>query len=103
MTAAHLDGASWIENPPAFSESLRTQSNARVVLELEVDETGAITHAAIAESSGSEEIDLSAMSAARAWHFEPERRAGIAVRTTVRLDVVVRVEGNGGAEDSQPL
>ncbi|WP_309262722.1 energy transducer TonB [Lysobacter arvi] len=102
-TAVQLAGLSWTESPPKFPDTLRSVSSARVVLEIEVDETGNAAHVSIVESSGSDEIDLTVLDAARSWHFPPEQRGGVAVRATIRCDVVLQMQAVGDDDTVEPM
>jgi protein TonB len=80
--------ATWrvfVENPGLTAE-VRVESNtARVRLRLVVRETGAVGDVQVAVSSGRPELDTAAVEAARGWRFEPARRDGVAIASTVLI------------------
>lgn len=65
-------------NYPAAAKRIGEQG--RVVLRVELDETGRVTSARVATSSGSARLDEASLSAVRQWHCNPARRDGEPVR-----------------------
>lgn len=63
-----------------------------VVLELSVDERGAVSGVAVAESSGYSELDAAAERAARAARFSPARAEGRPVASAARLTLTFRLK-----------
>jgi TonB family protein len=65
-------------------EALRDRLDASVGLEVVVDETGAVTEARVLAPAG-HGFDDAALAAVRKFTFEPARRNGTAIRSTVQL------------------
>lgn len=65
--------------------------SGRVLLRLTVGADGRVERVELAESSGHEVLDASALAAVERWRFEPARQAGRAVALTVLLPVVFEV------------
>jgi protein TonB len=80
--------AAWrvlVESPGLAAEARVESASARVRLRLLVRETGAVGDIQVAVSSGRPELDAAAVEAARGWRFEPARRDGIAIASTVLI------------------
>lgn len=68
-------------SPPAYpAMSRRLGEQGRVVLRVELDESGAVARATVDKSSGSQRLDEAALTAVRQWRCRPAQRNGIAVR-----------------------
>ncbi|MCR6687550.1 energy transducer TonB [Pseudoxanthomonas sp.] len=80
------------DNPvPAYPrDALRSGSEGRVVVSIEVGADGTPTDVSVVERSGDRALDRAALQAARQWRFEPAIRDGKAVAATVRLPVDFR-------------
>lgn len=65
-------------NYPAAAKRMGEQG--RVVLRVDLDETGRVTGARVSSSSGSARLDDASLAAVRQWHCNPARRDGEAVR-----------------------
>jgi periplasmic protein TonB len=76
---------------PALSRQLGHQGAVRLILH--VDSTGEVVSVEVAQSSGHPELDESARRAALGWRFQPARRDGIAVPSTVGNTVHFRLGG----------
>ena len=63
---------------PAMSR--RQNEQGRVVLRVELDETGRIANARVAESSGYKRLDESGLTAIKRWQCNAAKRNGVAVR-----------------------
>ena len=67
--------------PPAYPRAARrAREEGRVVLRVELDESGRVVNAAVATSSSSAALDEAALAAVRTWRCAPPRRGGVAVR-----------------------
>lgn len=68
-------------SPPAYpAQAKRLGETGRVVLRVELDETGKVSAARVTTSSGSARLDEASLSAVRQWHCNPARRDGEPVR-----------------------
>lgn len=65
-------------NYPALSR--RVGEQGQVVLRVELDETGRITFARVAESSGHKRLDEAGLAAVKSWQCNPSTHNGVAVR-----------------------
>jgi protein TonB len=67
--------------PPEYPRAARrAREEGRVVLRVELDESGRVANAGVATSSGSATLDDAALAAVRTWRCTPPRRGGVAVR-----------------------
>jgi protein TonB len=67
--------------PPVYpSISRRLGEEGKVVLRVELDETGRIDRATVKTSSGYARLDEAALAVVRHWRCTPARRDGVAVR-----------------------
>ncbi|WP_421876069.1 TonB family protein [Pacificispira sp.] len=74
--------------PPRYPYSARIKGwEGRVVLLVLVDATGRVVSVEIAESAGRRTLDNAARDAVLGWIFEPGRKAGFPVKTTVRVPI----------------
>jgi len=72
--------------PPAAAD--RFTSGFSGVIEVDIDETGAVTAARIVDPSYPA-YDALLLEAARAWRYEPARRNGQPAKSTRRVGVVL--------------
>ncbi len=70
--------------PPRYPAS---RHEGTVVMRLEVGRDGRVTRIGLDRSSGFEDLDQAAMTAARGWYIEPAIEGGRAVASTVRVPV----------------
>jgi TonB family protein len=78
-------GADMANTVPVYPvEAARRREHGAVVLELSVDETGAVTDVQILQSSGSNTLDTAARTQLAKWHYRPAIKDGHPVATTVR-------------------
>jgi protein TonB len=74
--------------PPRFpSEARRRRIEGRVVLRLAVSAMGEVSRVEVVESAGYAILDEAAIDTVRRWIFEPARRNGRPVASTVTLPV----------------
>lgn len=66
--------------PPYPSLSRRLGESGKVVLRVELDETGRVSAAQVISSSGVDRLDAAALAAVRTWRCRPSQRDGQAVR-----------------------
>lgn len=76
--------------PPA---ALRRGAVGEVLLQVQVDADGAPASVEVIQSSGSRDLDRSAVEAAGRWRFRPATRDGVAVSGVV--NVPIRFDGGG--------
>lgn len=67
--------------PPYPPVSRRLGETGKVVLRVELDETGRVSAAQLISSSGHPRLDAAALAAVSAWRCQPARRDGQAVRS----------------------
>lgn len=63
--------------------SLRLREHGTTLLRLHVDEGGAVRDVEVVRSSGSQRLDRAAAEGVKSWRFEPARRDGAAIPTSV--------------------
>lgn len=73
--------------PPYPEQAYAEGRQGRVVLEVQLDETGVVKTLRVAESSGYDPFDDSALATVRKWRFTPARRGDKAVPYTIRVPV----------------
>jgi TonB family protein len=72
--------------PPYPEDALKERLSGTVVLELDIDETGHVTRAAVLEPAG-HGFDEAALAAVKAWTFEPALQSGVPIRSTVQFSL----------------
>ena len=71
-----------VRTPPPYPPvSRRLGETGKVVLRVELDETGRVRAAHLISSSGHPRLDAAALAAVRAWRCQPAQRDGQAVRS----------------------
>ena len=80
--------------PPVYPPmSRRLGETGKVVLRVELDETGRVSTAQVASSSGSTRLDAAALAAVRSWRCNPAQRDGQAVRSVATQPFNFTLEG----------
>lgn len=81
--------ASYLTNPkPAYPMvAFKMKIEGKVILVVEVLESGAVNKVAIGESSGNESLDRSALETVKNWKFTPARKNGVIVSQVVRVPI----------------
>jgi periplasmic protein TonB len=79
--------------PPYPSVSRRLGETGKVVLQVELDETGRVTAAKVITSSGHPRLDAAALAAVRTWRCQPAQRDGQAVRALALQPFEFTLEG----------
>jgi len=80
--------------PPVYPPmSRRLGETGKVVLRVELDETGRVSTAQVASSSGSARLDAAALAAVRSWRCNPAQRDGQAVRSVATQPFNFTLEG----------
>ena len=68
-------------NPPIYpAAAKRMGEQGRVLLRVELDETGRVSAARVTSSSGSTRLDEASLAAVKQWHCNPARRDGEPVK-----------------------
>jgi protein TonB len=71
-----------VRTPPPYPPvSRRLGETGKVVLRVELDETGRVSAAQLISSSGHPRLDDAALAAVKAWRCQPAQRDGQAVRS----------------------
>jgi len=80
---------------PAYpSLSRRLGETGKVVLRVELDETGRVSAARVVTSSGFDRLDAAALAAVRTWRCRPAQRDGKTVRSVALQPFDFTLEGN---------
>jgi len=81
--------ASYLTNPkPAYPlVAFKMKIEGKVILVVEVLESGAVNKVGIGESSGNESLDRSALETVKNWKFTPARKNGVIVSQVVRVPI----------------
>lgn len=80
--------------PPVYPPmSRRLGETGKVVLRVELDETGRVSTAQVASSSGSARLDAAALAAVKSWRCTPAQRDGQAVRSVATQPFNFTLEG----------
>ncbi|OYZ25362.1 MAG: energy transducer TonB [Hydrogenophilales bacterium 17-64-34] len=80
--------------PPAYPPmARRLGETGKVVLRVELDETGRVSAAQVLTSSGSNRLDAAALAAVRTWRCHPAQRDGQAVRSLATQPFNFTLEG----------
>ena len=67
--------------------AFKMKIEGKVILVVEVLESGAVNKVAIGESSGNESLDRSALETVKSWKFTPARKNGVIVSQVVRVPI----------------
>jgi len=80
--------------PPVYPPlARRLGDTGKVVLRVELDETGRVSTAKVVTSSGSNRLDEAALAAVRTWRCHPAQRDGQAVRSLATQPFNFTLEG----------
>lgn len=80
--------------PPVYPPlARRLGETGKVVLRVELDETGRVNTAQVVTSSGSNRLDVAALAAVRTWRCHPAQRDGQAVRSLATQPFNFTLEG----------
>ncbi len=71
--------------------SLRLREEGAALLRIHVDETGAVRDVEIVRSSGAVRLDRAAVDGVKSWRFEPARRAGAPIATSVLHQITFKL------------
>lgn len=82
-------------SPPAYPAiSRRMGEEGKLVLRVELDESGRIDDAKVINSSGYERLDTAALAAVKSWHCNPSLRDGQPVRAVALQPFNFVLQGN---------
>lgn len=100
LQPARFDAA-YLSNPkPDYPLAARRRGmEGTVRLEVAVSSEGRPTRVRVAHGSGHELLDTLAQRAVENWRFQPARRGGEPVESTVEVPVVFRLTAAGSAQD----
>jgi periplasmic protein TonB len=91
---SHLALACPVRTPPSYPPvSRRLGETGKVVLRVELDETGRVSLAQVINSSGYKRLDEAALAAVRSWRCQPAQRDGQAVRSVAVQPFEFTLEG----------
>jgi periplasmic protein TonB len=94
MMSLELSLACSQRTPPSYpAVSRRLGEQGQVKLQVELDETGRITFARVAESSGHKRLDEAGLVAVKSWQCNPSTHNGVAVRAVALQPFVFILEG----------
>jgi protein TonB len=79
--------------PPYPPLSRRLGETGKVVLRVDLDETGRVSAAQVISSSGFNRLDAAALTAVKSWRCAPARRDGQAVRSVATQPFKFTLEG----------
>ena len=81
--------ASYLTNPkPAYPlVAFKMKIEGKVILLVDVAESGTVNKVSVAETSGNESLDRSAVDAVKGWKFTPARKNGVIVSQVVRVPI----------------
>jgi protein TonB len=83
-----------VRNPPPYpAVSRRLGETGKVVLQVELDETGRVTAARVITSSGYPRLDAAALAAVKTWRCQPAQRDRQAVRSVALQPFEFTLEG----------
>jgi len=93
VTAARFD-ADYLRNPPPVYPALsrKLHEEGKVLLQVQVTETGIAEQVQIKRGSGYIRLDEAALNTVRQWHFIPARRGDAAVAARVVVPIIFRLE-----------
>jgi protein TonB len=83
LNAAYLDNP----KPPYPPLAYRMRVEGRVILDVEVLETGLVGGAQLFQTSGSELLDQSALETVKKWRFRPAVKEGVIRRQWVKVPI----------------
>lgn len=94
VVASDLAVACLERKPPVYPPiSRRLGETGKVVLRVELDETGRVSAAQVLSSSGSTRLDAAALAAVGRWRCKPAQRDGQAVRSVATQPFNFTLEG----------
>lgn len=67
--------------------AFKMKIQGKVILIVDVSESGSVNKVSVAESSGNESLDRSALDAVKNWKFTPARRNGVIVGQVVKVPI----------------
>lgn len=87
--------AAYKENPkpPYPKAAFRMGAEGTVVVQVEVSEDGAVNAVRVAQSSGNELLDQSALDTIKGWRFRSARKDGAMSRSVVKVPITFRLRG----------
>jgi protein TonB len=71
--------------------SLRLREEGTALLRIHVDESGAVRDVELVRSSGTVRLDRAAVEGVKSWRFEPARRAGAPIATSVLHQITFKL------------
>jgi len=99
ISSSASDGAIWSDpqylanHPPKYPrEALMNNVEGTTTLIANIDEKGRPLDIRVEKTSGSADLDASALRAVRQWSFSPARVAGIAVKSRSRIPITFRID-----------
>lgn len=81
--------AAYLTNPKPIYPFLafKMKIEGKVILSVDVAESGAVNKVSVIESSGNESLDRSALETVKNWKFSPARKNGVIVSQVVRIPI----------------
>lgn len=85
--------AAYKENPkpPYPKAAFRVGAEGTVEVAVEVNPDGSVSTVSLAQSSGNEWLDQSALDTVKGWRFRSARKDGVLIKTVVRVPITFRL------------
>ena len=77
---------------PLLAYKMKIQG--KVILIVEVAESGSVNKVTVAESSGNELLDRSALDTVKGWKFTPARKNGVIVSQVIRVPITFSLKNH---------
>ena len=88
--------AAYKENPkpPYPKAAFRVGAEGTVEIAVEVNPDGAVSAVRLAQSSGNEWLDQSALDSVKGWRFRSARKDGVLIKTVVRVPITFKLRAD---------
>lgn len=88
--------AAYKENPkpPYPKAAFRVGAEGSVEVTVEVNPDGSVSTVSLAQSSGNEWLDQSALDSVKGWRFRSARKDGVLIRTVVRVPITFKLRAD---------
>ncbi len=88
--------AAYKENPkpPYPKAAFRVGAEGSVEVTVEVNPDGSVSTVSLAQSSGNEWLDQSALDSVKGWRFRSARKDGVLIKTVVRVPITFKLRAD---------